>query len=135
MLSASTVRARRGQSAGYGVVYRRRGWLLRVGRRGRCAWASTGTAAGAGVLSRPRSPMGALWSASAWGGGSGEVGEVSVLQVGSWCTSWAAARRWLGVGGGWSEREGESVILAKIASGSPLLLCPTTWDKEKMSEG
>jgi hypothetical protein len=33
--------------------------------------------------------------------------------------SWAAARSWLGVGRGWSEREGESVILAKIASGSP----------------
>jgi hypothetical protein len=41
----------------------------------------------------------------------------------------------LGVGGGWSEREGESVILAKIASGSPLLLCPSAWDKENMREG
>jgi hypothetical protein len=41
----------------------------------------------------------------------------------------------LGVGGGWSKREGESEILAKIASGSPLLLCPTAWDKEKMREG
>jgi hypothetical protein len=97
-LSASMVRARRGQSAGYGVAYMRRGRLLRVERRGRCAWESTGAAAGAGVLSRPRSPTGALWLASARERGSGEVGEVSVLQVGSWCISWAAARRWLGLG-------------------------------------
>jgi hypothetical protein len=41
----------------------------------------------------------------------------------------------LGVGGGWSEREGESVILAKIALGSPLLLCPSAWDKENMRVG
>jgi hypothetical protein len=41
----------------------------------------------------------------------------------------------LGVGGGWSEREGENVILAKIASSSPLLLCQSAWDKENMREG
>jgi hypothetical protein len=34
------------------------------------------------------------------------------------------------LGGGWSEREGKGEILAKIASGFPLLLCPTAWDKE-----
>jgi hypothetical protein len=31
------------------------------------------------------------------GEGNGEVGGVRGLQVGSWCISWAMARRWLGV--------------------------------------
>jgi hypothetical protein len=100
MLSVSMVRARRGQSVGYGVAYRRRGRLLQVGRWGRCVRAPTGTAADAGVRSRPRSPTGVLWSALARGRANGEVGKVRGLQVGSWCISWAAARCWLGVGGG-----------------------------------
>jgi hypothetical protein len=33
--------------------------------------------------------------------------------------SWAVARRWLGVGGGWSEREGESEILARLPRAPP----------------
>jgi hypothetical protein len=99
-LSVSIVRERCGQSAGYGVAYRRCGRLLRVGRWGQCVWASTGVAADAGVRSRPRSPTGALWPTLVRGRGNGEVGGVRGLQVGSWCISWVVARRWLGVGGG-----------------------------------
>jgi hypothetical protein len=102
------VHARRGQSAGYGVAYRWRGRLLRVGQRGQCVWASTGAAADAGVRSRPRSPTGALWSALARGIGNGEVGEVRGLQVGPR----ASPGRWLDAGWGLEvarvrEREGE----------------------------
>jgi hypothetical protein len=86
-----------------------------LGWRGSRGWLDSCALVGTGVR----------WVASGFGidewfgmGGECLAGGVLVL-------SWAAGRRWLGVGGGWSEREGESVILAKIASGSPLLLCPS----------
>jgi hypothetical protein len=62
-------------------------------------------AAAAGLLSTPQPPMGVLKWASARGRGRDEVGRVRGLQVGSWCISWAVARRRLGVGGGKGVRE------------------------------
>jgi hypothetical protein len=60
MLSASTARARRGQSVALGVVYGRRGQRLVIGHRGRCPEASVGTVAGDDLPPTPRPPPCAL---------------------------------------------------------------------------
>jgi hypothetical protein len=75
--SASTARARHGQSEGHGGAYGRRGRLLPVGRRGRCLWECSGATAAAGLLSKLWSPTGALRWASARGRENGEVGRAS----------------------------------------------------------
>jgi hypothetical protein len=89
MLSASIVRAQRGQSVALGVVYGRRGRRLVIGRWGRCPEASIGTVVGDGLPPTPRPPPCALLLAFRERGQGGEVGSAWGLQVGYWGSSGA----------------------------------------------
>jgi hypothetical protein len=79
-----------------------------------------GEAATAGLPPKPRSPWACAQSASARGRGKVRCRGRGGWQVGSWGSSWAAARRRLGVGSEESEREGDRAILQRLPRVSPL---------------
>jgi hypothetical protein len=105
-LSASMAHARHGQGEGGGGTY---GWSERlavIGWRRRWAVGVDGEAATAGLPPKPWSPRACAWSASARERGEVRCRGCGGWQVGSWGSSWVAARRRLGVWSGESEREG-----------------------------
>jgi hypothetical protein len=73
---------------------------------------------GRACLLRPGRHERALGGLGLWKRGRG-AGLEKALASGVLGLSWAAARCWLGVGGGWSEREGESEILARLPRAPP----------------
>jgi hypothetical protein len=85
-LSVSRPCTNEGQSAGWRAANGRRGRQPTIGHRRRWLGGSGGVVAGAGLPSAPWSARACAGWPRASGEESGEVGEVSVLQVGSWCS-------------------------------------------------
>jgi hypothetical protein len=106
MLSASTARARPGQSEGCGGTYDWLGRLAMIGLRRWWPEGIDGEGVTAGLPPKPLSPRACALSASAREREKVRCKGFGGWQVGSWGSSWEAARRRLGVWSGGGEREG-----------------------------
>jgi hypothetical protein len=129
-LSASTACRRHGQSKGCGGTYGWSGQLAVIGWRRRWPVGVDGEAATAVLPPKPWSPRACARSASARERGRVRCRGCGGWQVGSWGSSWAVARRRLGVGGGGGEREGVGQSLQRLPRAPPLLCVQAQEDKE-----
>jgi hypothetical protein len=133
-LSASTARARPGQSEGYGGTY---GWLRRLAVIGRRRWwleGADGEAATTSLPSKPQSPRVCARSVSAREREKVRCRGLGDWRVGSWGSSWAAARRRLGVWSGEGEREGVGQSLQDCLGSHPSLVS-TSYRTRRIREG